>query len=115
MISSIRAIVNQQKIESSIEQVRQEVDTTQEYTDYINNFLNPYLESEYAEYFFAHENNQLLPGEKIITIHQKSSAIQNEKAITTGEDTLSTSWIDTLPSQEWNKYFAELFESITWR
>ena len=68
MISAIRAIVNHQNIITSIDDVKINVEQTKEHTDYINNFLAPYLKSEYAPYFFAHENNQIFAGEKIINI-----------------------------------------------
>ncbi len=68
MIIAIRAVVNRQLIIDSIEQVTYDTQHTKDYTDYINNFLSPYLKSEFAPYFLAHENNQIFPWEKIIKI-----------------------------------------------
>ena len=61
MIIAIKAVVNHQMIVSSIEQVKYETARTEEHTHYVNNFLTPYLKSEFAPYFFAHENNQIFP------------------------------------------------------
>jgi hypothetical protein len=61
MIIAIRAVVNRQLIIDSIEQVTYDTQHTKDYTDYINNFLSPYLKSEFAPYFLAHENNQIFP------------------------------------------------------
>ena len=72
-LSAIRAFVNLQKIFQSTDEVVNATQATQQHTDYINNFLKPYLESDYAPYFLAHENNQIFPGEKIITIVQEGS------------------------------------------
>ena len=75
MVIAIKAVVNYQTIISSIDHVQENIRRTKEHTDYINNFLTPYLNSEYAPYFLAHENNQLLPGEtiiKIVVVHSGS-------------------------------------------
>jgi len=68
MIVAIKAVVNHQVIVDSIAQVQYETEQTEEQTHYVNNFLTPYLKSEFAPYFFAHENNQIFPWEKIIKI-----------------------------------------------
>jgi hypothetical protein len=61
MIIAIKAVVNHQVIIDSIAKVQYETEETKEHTDYVNNFLTPYLKSEFAPYFFAHENNQIFP------------------------------------------------------
>lgn len=58
---AIKAAVNYLNVQSAIIEVQQQVHDIQEHTSYINNFLAPYLKSEYALYFFAHENNQIFP------------------------------------------------------
>jgi hypothetical protein len=68
MIVAIKAVVNHQVIVDSIAKVQYETEKTEEQTYYVNNFLTPYLKSEFAPYFFAHENNQIFPGEKIVKI-----------------------------------------------
>ena len=68
MIIAIKALVNHQVIIDSIDNVNSSIAHTQQNTAYINNFLIPYLKSDYATYFAAHENNRLFPGEKIIKI-----------------------------------------------
>lgn len=68
MIFAIRALVNNQTIVESINQVKEETHQTEERTHYVKNFLTPYLQSDFAPYFFAHENNQIFPWERIIRI-----------------------------------------------
>ena len=118
MISAIRAIVNHQNITDSISDVKLEVIDTQQHTDYINNFLAPYLKSDYAPYFFAHENNQIFPWEKIISIVTVTSEFQNN-TWWIGEnlwEILSWAWWNnsTLPPEKRNSYLKSLWSSIQW-
>lgn len=95
MIIAIRALVNHQLIVDSIDIVKNETYITKEKTDYTNNFLTPYLKSEFAPYFFAHENNQIFPWEKIISI------IHVDNKITTNTTTwIVLSWNNIIPT--WN-------------
>jgi hypothetical protein len=73
MIIAIKAVVNYQNILTSIDTIQQDIQDKNDHTDYINNFVTPYLESEYAPYFFAHENNQIFPGETIIKLVEIAS------------------------------------------
>ena len=120
MMSAIRAIVNYQNILTSIDDIKDTVIDTQEHTDYINNFLAPYLQSEYAPYFFAHENNQIFVGEKIINIITISWDIQ---VISTGENAwMQTGNITTTdivydsnaPNKQRNRYLSDVRSSIRW-
>jgi hypothetical protein len=86
MIIAIKAIVNHQVIIDSIAQVKYDTKQTEEKTYYINNFLTPYLQSDFAPYFFAHENNQIFPGEKIVKI----IAAQDIPIATTGNVATTT-------------------------
>ena len=61
MIIAIKSVVNNQNIMESIESVKQDTQNIEQKTFYINNFLAPYLKSDFAGYFFAHENNQIFP------------------------------------------------------
>lgn len=116
MISAIRAIVTHQNITDSISTVKLSVKDTQEHTDYINNFLAPYLKSDYAPYFFAHENNQIFPWEKIVSIIKISS---EEPVDITGirEEEWwlpSITILPTSPSEGRNKYLKAIWSSIQW-
>ena len=73
MIVAIKAVVNYQNILTSIDTIQEDIQDKNNHTDYINNFVTPYLESDYAPYFFAHENNQIFPGEKIIKLVEVDS------------------------------------------
>lgn len=99
---------------NSIEEVKYETERTEEHTHYVNNFLTPYLKSEFAPYFFAHENNQIFPWEKIIKI----TTIDTMQIISTGNiwwsgSTIETStWRSHNPSQR-NLYLSQLMNSIS--
>ena len=117
MISAIRAIVNHQNITDSISNVKGEVVDTQQHTDYINNFLAPYLKSDYAPYFFAHENNQISPWEKIISIISISSDSQNNSGWAIewvwSVDIESWSILNiSSPQNQWNIYLNNIKSSI---
>ena len=117
MISAIRAIVNHQNITDSISNVKGEVVDTQQHTDYINNFLAPYLKSDYAPYFFAHENNQISPWEKIISIISISSDSQNNSGWAiewVWSVDIESWWILNIswPQNQWNIYLNNIKSSI---
>jgi len=66
MIIAIRTYINYATIKDAIIWVKENIEKEQEKIDYSKSFLEPYLESEYADYFQAHENNILFYGEYII-------------------------------------------------
>ena len=111
MIIAIKAVVNHQVIIDSIAQVKYDTDKTAEQTDYINNFLTPYLKSEFAPYFFAHENNQIFPWEKIIKIIniEKPNIIIDQNSLLSG--TMVT-WVKNNPSQR-NLYIQQFTKNIS--
>jgi hypothetical protein len=110
MIIAIKAIVNRQIIIDSIEQVKSETEKTKEQTAHINNFLTPYFKSNFAPYFFAHENNQIFPGEKIIKIINIDKSIETQTN-TTGSWSFSLTWWKTSASQR-NIYLKQLIQHI---
>ena len=111
MIIAIKAVVNHQVIIDSIAQVKYDTDKTAEQTDYINNFLTPYLKSEFAPYFFAHENNQIFPWEKIIKIIniEKPNIIIDQNSILSGT---TLTWVKNNPSQR-NLYIQQFTKNIS--
>jgi len=111
MIVAIKAVVNHQVIVDSIAQVKYETEETEEQTYYVNNFLTPYLKSEFAPYFFAHENNQIFPGEKIVKIITVEKADPSAEITTLLSWTLTT-WTKTNASQR-NLYIQQLTKNIS--
>ena len=79
MIVSIRTYLNYLAIEVSIENVRQETVQITQRKLYEENFLIPYEESEYNQYFLRHENNMLFPGEYIIRFKNQKKLAQKKK------------------------------------
>lgn len=78
MIVSIRTYLNYLAIEVSIENVRQETAEITQRKLYEENFLIPYEQSEYNQYFLWHENNMLLPWEYIIRFEKtKETTVTN--------------------------------------
>jgi len=78
MIVSIRTYLNYLAIEVSIENVRQETAQIRQRKFYEENFLIPYENSEYNQYFLRHENNMLLPGEYIIRFERPRPTTANQ-------------------------------------
>lgn len=112
MIIAIKAVVNHQMIVNSIEQVRYETTRTEEQTHYVNNFLTPYLKSEFAPYFFAHENNQIFPWEKIIKIITRDDSLINLTGSAISWLIIENTWWYYKPQQR-NSYISSLIDSIS--
>lgn len=111
MIVAIKAVVNHQLIVDSIAVVKLQTQQIEEKKDFTTNFLSPYLQSEFAPYFFAHENNQIFPWEKIIKLIVPS----NESSIQTGSlQQTGTIWLNQQPNKVWNYYINHLISTITW-
>ena len=112
MIYLIRALVNYQTILDSTNQVVQDMQTTKQHTDFINNFLHPYLESEYAPYFLAHENNQLFAWERVITINMQDHSLNPDLTTTSGDlrDSPQDSELlsEPSPATQWKRYLSEI-------
>ncbi len=111
MVIAIKSVVNNQNIMESIESVKQDTQNIEQKTFYINNFLAPYLKSDFAWYFFAHENNQIFPWEKIIkitTLDPVQVVLWTGISIMSGQQTIPSR---SNPSQ-WNIYIEQLFDSV---
>lgn len=72
MIIAVRVYINFHTIQSSITKVQAESEYLRLQDKYSKTFLEKYLQSEHASYFLAHENNRILPGEKMIRLLDKS-------------------------------------------
>jgi len=112
MIVAIKAVVNHQMIVNSIAEVKYETEQTAEQTSYVNHFLTPYLKSDFAPYFFAHENNQIFPWEKIIKIINVDKANIIQLNTSGSWWSLLITWTNTTTSQR-NKYLTQLTQHIT--
>lgn len=111
MIIAIRALVNHQLIVDSIDIVKNETHNTEEKTAYTNNFLTPYLKSEFAPYFFAHENNQIFPWEKIINIiHVENKTITNNTWDLLSWNNVISTWNNNPKAR--NNYIGKLIQHI---
>ena len=111
MIIAIKSKINDDLIVTSIDKVETEiVDTTQE-KYYLENFYIPYLWSEYAQYFIAHESNRIFEGEYIIKLYNKQP-----KQWSTDEQSEEQSEIidrqQQTPSQAWQRFLLEKMRSI---
>jgi len=87
MLVSIRTYMNYLAIEVSIENVNQETQQITQRKLYEENFLIPYEQSEYAQYFLRHENNILFPWEFIVRFEAENVASVSE---TDQEDSIQT-------------------------
>jgi hypothetical protein len=77
MIISIRTYMNYITIEESIKNVNEETIQITQRKLYEKNFVIPYEESEYSEYFLWHENNILFPWEFMIRFEQEKEKEEN--------------------------------------
>ena len=116
MIIAIRAVVNYQNILSSIDTIQNDIIEKENHTNYINNFITPYLESDYAPYFIAHENNQIFAGETIIKITEiESGAIQNTAESWWIINPIKINKPKSSPVQARQRYLQNLTKDIVWR
>lgn len=76
MLLAIQAFIWYSNINTSIDIVREQISATQEHMAYTTNFLFPYLESSYAMYFAAHENNKIFRGEYMIVFEEEEIVIE---------------------------------------
>lgn len=66
MIVAVKTYINYATIKDAIVDANHDIQNENEKIAYSNSFLKPYLSSEYADYFQAHENNILFYGEYIV-------------------------------------------------
>lgn len=77
-ILDAKTYINYMTIQDSITNVKEEIKLLDEEIAYNENFLDPYLDSDYAIYFLSHKNNILFDGEYIIKFEEEI-AIEEEK------------------------------------
>jgi hypothetical protein len=103
MIMSIRTYLNFVAIEDAITDVEKQSAHIQEDIYFVEKFQIPYLSSAYADYFLAHENNLLFPGEAIIRFEE----IKPQSVAEIVDPTLVTD-IPTMTAQEsWISFWSE--------
>ena len=90
MIIAIRTYINYATITEAIVNVKQDIKQEQEKIDYSKSFLEPYLKSEYADYFQAHENNILFYGEYIVRFEAAKLEQNKEQEQDNNENIINT-------------------------
>lgn len=78
MIVAVRTYINYNTIIEAINKVNHNIENLKEEIAYSQNFLEPYLESEYADYFLAHKNNILFNWEFIIRFQSPQTITDDE-------------------------------------
>lgn len=68
---SIQAIINNNTIDASIDEVKQTNENIRQEISRKNNFYKNYLEWEYAPFFLGHENGQLYSRERIVRLKER--------------------------------------------
>lgn len=109
MIVAAQTYVNYRTIQTSIQEVQEQTQNIRLQNLYEQKFLQPYLESSYAPYFLAHENNRIVPGEKIIRLSQPSNTISSDTD-TASVSLPSTAQEEKTPPQAWQHFFWERWE-----
>jgi len=79
MIFSVRTYLKHTYIEEEIKNVDQTTANRIEEMNYQKKFVFSYLSSEYSDFFWKHENNNLFPNEYIIEFEAMSSQIETPK------------------------------------
>jgi hypothetical protein len=77
-LSGIQAYMNHKNIIASISDVRHNIHTMQENNAYIQNFYLTYLSSDFAPYFYGHENGLLYENEQAIRFTHRLQAPQEK-------------------------------------
>ena len=72
IILDAKTYINYMTIQDSISAVKEDVKLLDEEIAYNENFLDPYLDSDYAIYFLSHKNNILFDGEYIIKFEEET-------------------------------------------
>lgn len=109
LIIAVRTYINFTTIQNTISSTEYEILQTEDKIAFTENFLLKYLDSEYASYFLAHENNNLFAWEYIIQLKEQSTqaAVQQTQISTDQNDNR----IQT-PQESWQYYLKEKFSKI---
>jgi len=104
MIISIRTYLNYVAIDDAILEVKNHMSETTDEFLFTEKFLIAYLSSDYADYFFTHENNILHPWEFIIKFEEES--VKTLKVQSNSGFMEKSKNID-LPKNSWNYFLRE--------
>lgn len=58
-------------MKTNIEQIRDQIEETNQEIAFIQNFEKPFLESEWAPYYLWHENGQLYEWERVVRLRSR--------------------------------------------
>lgn len=79
MIIATKTYINYNTIIEAIDKVKYDIKYVEDEIAYSKNFLEKYLDSEYADYFLAHKNNVLFNWEYIIRFQSPQEEKEEEK------------------------------------
>lgn len=103
MIVATKTYINYSSITEAIDKVKYDIKYVEDEIAYSENFLEKYLDSDYADYFLAHKNNVLFDWEYII----RFQAPQEEK--TDKKEPGNSNLIET-PKQSWKHFINSKFK-----
>jgi hypothetical protein len=86
-ISGIQAYMNHKNLTASISDVKENIRSMKENNAYIQQFYLAYLASEYAPYFYGHENGLLYQDEQAIRFTHRLQAPQERLTLPKQEET----------------------------
>ena len=107
MFFSIKVYINRLSISDEINHVNSDTEKSREKTVFTNEFLFPYLSSDYNTYFVLHENNILSRWEFMIEFKIKDS--KKMSGIVTWKKL--PDWYIS-PQKSWQKFLAEKLEYL---
>lgn len=97
MIVATKTYLNYNTIIEAIDDVKYDIKSVEDEIAYSKNFLEKYLDSEYADYFLAHKNNVLFNWEYIIRFKYPQENKEDEKKSENNN-------IIQTPKQSWNHF-----------
>lgn len=106
---SIQAYLNNISIESSIEQVRQDISEIEQQIAFKETFYMNYLDSEYAPYFLGHENGMVYDGERIIRF--RTEVEDPDEAVLPSIEEKESIYLST-PEEAWHHFIDQRLEEL---
>lgn len=108
MIIAVKNYLNYDNILFEIDEVKKNTNRVQQQIVYTENFLVPYLNSSYADYFLAHENSILYKWEEVIKFEFVEKIINGENQVTSWSGP-KESWNNQTPSQSRNQFLQQVW------
>lgn len=109
-VYTIQAWINYKSIQDSITQAKQDIVNIENEIAFMEKRYKNYLESDYASYFLGHENGQLYPGERLVTLEYRKPEVFEKLPDVVVEDD-GTVQLHT-PEESWQFFIQEKLKPL---